>query len=292
MNEALTRALRAITPPIIITLARQIVNRLAGRAAYQHGANRSEWEYVPEGWSREQTDPHVTGWNVSSVSTAYLARWANFVRSTEGNGLLGVEEIETASDNDLLIPHNVMMSYSYVLALATQRKTTISILDWGGGIGHYYLVSKAAIPDIVIDYYCKDVPVLCDQGRKLHPEAHFYEDESCLNRQYDLILASASLQYSRNWQDTLTKLATASRQYLYITRFPVVKRSPSFVVLQRPYRYGYDTEYLGWHVNRDEFLQCAAEAHLTLIRRFFVHRAPLIADAPEQAEYAGFLFKT
>jgi putative methyltransferase (TIGR04325 family) len=292
LKMLLMNILRAVTPPIIITLACQIVNGFSRRAGAERKAAVLEWEYVSEGWLREESDPHVTGWNVSSVLSAYLAQWPAFVRSVEGNGLLGVQDSETATDTNLLVSHNVMMSYAYVLALAAQRQTSVSILDWGGGLGHYYLISRAAMPDIVLDYHCKDVPVLCKQGRALHPGAKFYEDDACLARQYDLILASGSLQFSRDWQDTLAKLALASKQYVYVTRLPVVRHTPSFVVVQRPYRYGYDTEYLGWHLNCEEFLACAVQAKLTLVRHFFIHHGPFVANAPEQAEYVGFLFKT
>ncbi len=187
--------------------------------------------------------------------------------------------------------HNIMMTYGYALAVASRNLTQFSLLDWGGAIGHYYLISQKLIPDLIIDYHCKDVPVLAEYGQKLFPEAHFYSDESCLSRKYDLVFASGSFHYSQNWQHTLKGLAEATKGYLFITRLPVVHQVPSYVMVQRPYQYGYNTEYLGWCLNKDEFLQYAKSINLTLVQEFVIGENPRIHNAPEQCQYWGFLFK-
>jgi putative methyltransferase (TIGR04325 family) len=165
------------------------------------------------------------------------------------------------------------------------------MLDWGGGIGHYYLLSQNLVPALEIDYHCKDVPVLAEHGRSLFPKAHFYTDETCLERKYDFVLVSGSFQYSQDWVSALKGLAQATGGYLFITRLPIAHQAPSFVIVQRPYQYGYNTEYLGWCLNRGEFLQCAQKLGLELIREFVVEPLPPIHRAPEQPEHWGFLFR-
>ncbi len=81
-------------------------------------------------------------------------------------------------------------------------------------------------------------------------------------------------------------------RYLYVTRQPFVETAGSFVVVQRPYRYGYMTEYPGWFLNRGEFLAETRALGLTLVREFLVAERPMVPGAPEQAEYRGFLFTT
>ena len=65
----------------------------------------------------------------------------------------------------------------------------------------------------------------------------------------------------------------------------------SFVVVQRPYVHGYDTEYPGWFLNRAEFLAAADGLGMRLVREFLIQERPFVPDAPEQADYRGFLFE-
>jgi putative methyltransferase (TIGR04325 family) len=283
----LKSVLRGLAPPFMWEALQRLRRRVAG--------DRPEWEYVPEGWARQATDPAVTGWNVDAIVGAYRAKWPSYLRAIEGHGPLGVyHEVREGAPvrADQLAAHNTIVSYAYVLALAASGRERVSMLDWGGGIGHYFPLSEALVPDVEIDYHCKDVPVLCAYGRELFPQAHFYTDDSCLARRYDVVMASGSLQYSPQWHETLAGLAGATGQSLYITRLPVALHGASFVLLQRAYGYGYDTEYLGWVLNRDELLQQAREVGMTLAREFLVAGTISAAGAPEdRVPHRGFLFR-
>jgi putative methyltransferase (TIGR04325 family) len=254
-------------------------------------ASRPEWEYVPAGWSAAQHNAAIKGWNDTSVLETYKAKWPTFVDAVQGCGPLSASpESPTSRDNDVAA-HNATMVYAYALALAAHRLERISMLDWGGGIGHYLLIGQALLRGVAIDYSCKDVPLLVEHGRKLFPEARFVSDESWRDRKYDFILASGSLQYWEDWQAALGGLAACLRGYLLVTRLPIVHGTASFVVVQRPYAYGYDTEYLGWCLNRQEVLKCAAAAGLEVVREFRLGYRPFVHGAPEQNEYWAFLFR-
>lgn len=223
---------------------------------------------------------------------AYKAKWHAFVKSVQGTGPLGVAHEAVKITNNDYAAHNTIMCYAYVLTLAARGKKTISLLDWGGGIGHYYLISRALLPDMGIEYHCKDVPILCEYGRTLFAKANFYEGDTCLERTYDLVLVSASLQYVETWCSTLRDLTSVTGEFLYVTRLPIVHRVKSFVALQRSYKYGYNTEYLGWFLNREEFLNCLlGTGKMKLVREFLIAERPLVHEAPEQGEYRGFLFR-
>ncbi|MFN5979633.1 MAG: hypothetical protein ACK45W_10000, partial [Pseudanabaena sp.] len=120
----------------------------------------------------------------------------------------------------------------------------------------------------------------------------FYTDESCLDRTYEFVLASTSLHYSQDWVNTFKGLAKATSGYLFVTRLPILQNSKSYVMVQRPYQYGYDTEYLGWCLNKQEFLNVANSLGLVLVREFFAQSSEFIYGAPEQPQYFGFLFKS
>ena len=267
-------------PPGFIRLAQRALDHV----------RPAPWEYVPDGWC---TDARVRGWNVASVADLQKRKWRNYAESMRKTGPLGVnhedpEESNTGNVRD----HNTLISYAYVLALAAHQRRSVSLLDWGGGIGHYYLLSQAVMPGVEIEYHCHDVPLLCQAGRDVLPQAHFHEkpDES-FSRCYDLVLASSSVWYEEDWRSLMDRLTAVSNPYLYITRMIFVKRAGSYVAIQRPASFGYRTEYLCWILNREEFLDRVLSRGMELVREFLICDAQHIHRAPEQGDYRGFLFR-
>lgn len=274
--------IRFVTPPVFIDVVRWLRSGCDSRV---------EFEYIPEGWAYAKQHPEIKGWNVSEVLEIYKEKWPKFMAMVQGTGPLGVAHESALTTNEDVYSHNIMMAFAYVLAVAARHTDRLSMLDWGGGIGHYYLLSQALLSGVEIDYHCKDVPMLCEYGVKLFPQQHFYADERCLERTYDFVMASTSLHYTEDWQALLQRLAGATSGYLYIANLPSVQKAASFVFVQRPYRYGYNTEYLGWCLNRTEFLRAAERAGLKLVREFTQGHKPFIRGAPEQNVYWGYLFR-
>lgn len=249
----------------------------------------SEFEYVAEGWRRR-----TRGWDAPGVEGAYRRRWDEFVQTVAGAGTLGVaHEVPLAQrvvDDD---PgwHDVVTTFGYVVARAAHGLDRLSLLDWGGGPGHYAVLTRALLPEVELEYHSRDLPRLARLGRELLPGAEFHDDDVCLGRTYDLVVASDSLHYVRDYGELLARLARSASPWLYIALVPLISSAPSYVVQQRPDSYGYDTEYLGWVLNRDEFLAVAGRAGLTLVREFL---APGVIDppgAPEPAFHRSFLFR-
>jgi putative methyltransferase (TIGR04325 family) len=250
-----------------------------------------EWEYLPDGWPAAADTRKVKGWNVQEVVDAYRTKWPAFVERMNAAGPLDVSPEATLPAQSNLVFHNTIMAFAYVLAAAARQKKSLSMLDWGGGPGHYYLIAQRLLPAVRFEYSCKDVAVLAEYGQTLWPEAHYYSDNRCFERQYDLVMASGSMHYVCDWRDLLSKLAGSAGEYLFVTRLPTVERAASFVFIQRPYAYGYNTEYTGWCLNRADLLQQAEAAGLALVREFVTGERPVIANAPEQCVYRGFLFQ-
>ena len=94
--------------------------------------------------------------------------------------------------------HNTILSFGYALARAAHDRRGLSILDWGGGLGHYYVYARALMPTL-LDYVVKDLPGLCAAGASLLPEVTFLSEENvALRRSYDFVFASSSLHYARD----------------------------------------------------------------------------------------------
>jgi putative methyltransferase (TIGR04325 family) len=276
---------RPVSPPVLVDIARWARNKIRPRPVFQ------EWEYVPEGWAYAKSHPEVKGWDVQDVLDVYKRKWPNFLAMLGGKGPLGIVHESELESHTNIYGHNTIMSFAYAITLAARNMNSLTVLDWGGGIGHYYLIAKAILPKLKFHYHCKDVPLLTEYGAQLFPEQHFYTNESCLERTYDFVMASASLHYTEDWERVVAGLSQATQGYLYVAHLPIVLDVPSFVFVQRPYAYGYNTEYLAWCLNRDEFLEPIQATGLELIREFIYGYSPIIHKAPEQNTYRGFLFK-
>lgn len=249
-------------------------------------------QVAPEGWARERVDAKVKGWNVASVVEAQRAWLDKYHDTLHGPAPLGVGRADGRFSTGDVASHNTAVAFAYVAALAARESGRMSLLDWGGGVGQYALLAQAALPGVTIDYHCKDVPVQCEQGRKLLPNASFYtNDDEFTGRRFDLVLASGALTYVEDWRSVLTRLAAATGRYLYVTRLPIVLHCDSYVLVQRAYAVGYDTEFLAWALNRSEFVEFATSLGLRLVREFLLGEEAEVTGAAEGYQARGYLFE-
>jgi putative methyltransferase (TIGR04325 family) len=232
------------------------------------------------------------GWMHDSILTTQLSKWQDFLRSVEGPRALGQSHEASAGAELDYATHNTIMSFGYALGRVAERRAAASVLDWGGGLGHYYVYARALFPGLKLDYVIKDFPGFCAAGERLLPDASYLSDEArALGRSYDLVFASSSLHYTRDYYGLLGRLCDSAAEWLMITRAPIVQRSDDFVVVQRPYMYGYMTEYPGWFINRQRLLDFVFARGFVLERQFLVAEEPNVPNAPERARYYGFLFR-
>jgi putative methyltransferase (TIGR04325 family) len=290
---------KALTPPIIVMGVKGALRRVgllarptppAPAEPAQPQAGPPEFEYLPEGWHRE-----AAGWDGGTVAEAYLAKWPEWVAALEDAGPLGVYHEARAGESlgrDDTAAHNMLVSFAYVLARAGHGRERVSVLDWGGGLGHYAVLARAVLPEVELDWHCREVPSVARAGAAANPDVTFHTDDGCLEASYDLVLASSSLQYEPDWAKLLRRLARATAGFLLVTRLPIALEAPSFVVLQRADAYGYDTEYCGWVLSRSEVLDEASRAGLELVRELLLDAWLSAAGAPEDPiGHRGFLFR-
>lgn len=284
MISFIRQCFKLVVPPLCVTVLRNLQSFFS----CPKDEGRPSLEYVREGWSYKCLAEE--GWNHESIARVEKEKWDQFIHFMQGTDPLGVAHEARELKNTGIESHNNIMSFGYVLGVAAYGKQALSILDWGGGLGHYYLFAKALMPQLKLTYTCKDVPSFCRLGKELLPEVFFVEDsKDFLSKKYDFAFVSASFQYSENWKKLLVFLAQRA-SYVFITRLPIVSESSSYVIVQRAYEYGYQAEYLGWVLNRNEFLSFAAQSGLKLIREFLVAERHEIVGAPEQPIFSGFLF--
>jgi putative methyltransferase (TIGR04325 family) len=248
-------------------------------------------EYLPGGWPKT-----ARGWNVESIARVQRERWA-LMAALQSPAPLGVSPAALAAKGrqvDVwdIIGHNNIMAFAYVLGLAAHGKEKMTMLDWGGGVGYYYALSKALLPGLALDYHCQEVPLLCEIGRRNLPDATFWDEpDACFRRKYDLVFAGSSLWCAPDWKAALGKMAASSDRYVFLNRMIFVEDVPTFVALQRPAAHSYDTEYPLWIFNRRELIEAAAECGLSLVREFLISQGPRLHRAPEQGVFRGLLFE-
>jgi putative methyltransferase (TIGR04325 family) len=249
---------------------------------------KPEWEAVADSdevWSAD------VGWAHPSIVETQRSKWDAFLASVERPKPIGVSHEATPGAAPDVSPHNAVMTFGYVLGRALAGRAALSVLDWGGGLGHYALYARALYPDVDFDYVVKDLDSLCTAGRALLPEVKFVADESkALARSYDLVFASSSLHYTREFYQLLDRICASATRHLMVTRLPVVSSHDDFVVVQRPHRYGYLTEYACWFVNRRRLISFIEERGFCFEREFLLGERPTVPNAPEQCIYGGFLF--
>jgi hypothetical protein len=165
---------------------------------------QAPYEFIAYEWP---LDMQLSGWQANSVNETRERAWDKFLQLMEGQGSLGI------SENDLLFPehisinvHNLYLSFGYCLALASHHKKVLSVLDWGGATGNYYIISKKLMPAVKLDYHCVDLPSVCKIGRKMLPEVAFYDNETWQKMHFDFVFSSSSLQYLKDWRTTVKAL--------------------------------------------------------------------------------------
>ena len=253
----------------------------------------SEFKYVGETW------PFATlsGWNHESIHIAQVQKHPAFKKLIEAPNPLGIAHEANPPVGNSLVGHNLIMAFAYVLGrtLAWSNHGVMWWLDWGCGLGHYSAIAKELYPEGEIYYTGVDLPKPLDRVGILDSATNLYDglfqsSNAELQRRFNLVMASGSINYVAPWKALMARLTAKVDHFLYITRLPTVLEAPSFVFSQNARKYGYDTDLIGWCLNKGEFLDYAKEIGLHLEREFMVEENPIIDGALEQPVGRGFLF--
>jgi putative methyltransferase (TIGR04325 family) len=279
MNTSFKRLALLLLPPAIAETVKWARDRF----------KQPSWEMVVDTddiWQAHE------GWSHASIAETQRAKWPEFMDSLARPWAVGQSHEASPGSAPDIGAHNTIMCFAYVLGRVAAGQERASVLDWGGGIGHYFVYARKLHPNLTLDYVIKELPGLCEAGRQLLPDATFISDETqALSRHYDLVFASSSLHYTRDCYGLLDRLCGATARWLMITRTPFVETHDDFVVVQRPHSFGYMTEYPGWFLNRKRVVDFVAQRGLVLEREFLIAERPHVPNAPEQAQYRGLLFR-
>ena len=269
-------------------LARQIATLLLPPIvpAFIARLRPAERSYLGTHWPARANEK----WDELSQAEVTRRNWPTVAERVAGTGPLDMLPYRSGERD--LAAHNMLMTFLYALARAARHTDRISLLDWGGGAGHYALVARRMLPDVTLDVVVKELPGLCKVGRELNPDVSFVSsDEECFGRTYDFVLANGSVHYAEDWKMQVARLATATDRWLMINGLPSVRQVPGYVVTQRMRRAGFGGEFVSHVVNRHEFLEHVLAQKLVLVRELMAWGAVRYRGAPEDTTGAGFLFE-
>ena len=92
-----------------------------------------------------------------------------------------------------------------VRALSSVRSA--HILDFGGSLGAAYAALQSAYPDRDFRYTIVETPAVCAAGRDYHKTSDIFFTEKISDlKKIDVVYVQTSLQYARNWRETLNTL--------------------------------------------------------------------------------------
>jgi len=261
---------KSIVPPLLWNIGRHL------KARFRHSV--THFQYAPRGWST----PLTGGAHSDDFWLAFARREHAGSEELIARILAGEPLLETRADE-----HTQYILFGYVLALAARHKTKVSVLDYGGNLGDYYRLGRALVPDVELDYHCKELPKVADAGRRLTPEVTWHTDDAVLAGSYDLVMFSSCIQCLPNWQDILVRAAQSARSYLLLADVPTVRGVPAYIVTHREH----ERTNLQIMMNRSEIVATVERAGLRLVREFAMGPHPPIANAPEQPMCLGWVFQ-
>jgi putative methyltransferase (TIGR04325 family) len=278
MTQKTKDAIRSWFGPSAVRFGQRLLGRLYP----------SRLTYAPMAWDTPMSARPTEGWNERRVVDERCRGWGRIAEICSSTAPLGFSyEDQDQPRADSLGSHNVHLTFGYVVALAAREKRALSVLDWGGGLGHYYLIAKALVPDVALDYHCAEVPAAVEAGRVLNSDVTWYSGDEWSRRTFDVVMVNASLQYVRNWREFIHQITKSVADYFFLTRIPVVERGPGFLALQRES----GERILHQQFQATELVRAVEHEGLRLQREFVVGDRPFIRGAPEQCEMRGWLFR-
>jgi putative methyltransferase (TIGR04325 family) len=161
-----------------------------------------------------------------------------------------------------VLPPVVSMMFS------KQSSSSLSILDFGGGLGIGYMTLIESIPfkKEFIDYTIVEVQEICELSKKLYTSGEVsYISKLPSEGSFDLIHSASALQYIESWKEILKKFADFNPKYILLSDV-FAGNIPTFVTLQNYY----DSKIKHWFFNLDEYLEALRDLGYQLIMKSYV----------------------
>lgn len=240
----------------------------------------SGWGYVGSQWPSEADATH-SGWSFQAIADVRRKQVAEFLARAPA---IAVGDTLMEQANTLVAATAVNHAHSRVGG----NVRPLSVLDWGGAVGLTAATLRRLLPAIPLTYTVKEIGDICRLGTELMPDVAFIEDaDKAIAGRYDLVIASASIHYSRDWSAVVAGLANAATNSLLIARQPTVRDQASFIARQ----HAYGSAFTCWILNERELVESVRRCGFEVAQRFLSGDGAMIDSAPKQPTFHSYLFQ-
>lgn len=147
----------------------------------------------------------------------------------------------------ILLPPFMGPLFASIAIAATEQKSPLRVLDFGGALGEMrYFVAGAFGERIALDWNVVETDAYVQKARQLElKEPRFFAsiDEAAKSGPFDFVLFSGVLQYVDTWREPLEHPVVRKTKHILISRVPVSDREIPF--LQTVETQSYKVSYPG-----------------------------------------------
>lgn len=173
---------------------------------------------------------------------------------------LFIKQNKKGHERDSIISYDTDYD-KYILKLfdfySDKNNKTVKILDFGGSIGSLYFKYKKKLKNKFL-WSIIEQKKFVDEGKKNFQNDElnfFYNINEYLNlHNPDIILASSSLQYLKNYKEDLKKIIDSNAKHIIILKTPFSKKYKDEIYIQKPAKHIYKSTYPCWIFSQINFI--------------------------------------
>lgn len=173
----------------------------------------------------------------------------------------------------LFIPIEVVGQHVFLpMLVSTLNLDSVSILDFGGGMGVDYIHLISSIPNnILINYHIVENSSVCEAGARLFendPKIHFYPSVPTDLTTVDIVYICTALQYVEDYDSLLKRLSNYRPKYFLFVKL-AAGDNPTYASIQRNLP---GTKVGHWFLNVQEIVSLMSGNGYSLIYKSALER--------------------
>ena len=166
------------------------------------------------------------------------------------------ERLRQGQRPEEITPDSGALLGGLLMALRGHRPPQCTVLDFGGSLGNHYFNLRRFLPtDWRVQWWVCETDLLANVGRErfANEELRFVSSLEDAPDEFDLAIASGSLQYVEQPRHLMRRIASRSRSLL-LDRLPLSRNPADRLSVQIVSPWIYRASYPAWFFSREGFL--------------------------------------